>query len=566
MAKMLQFNETALKSILKGVKTLAKAVIVTLGPKGRNVVINKGMGLPLSTKDGVTVAKEIALKDKFENIGAQLVKEASAKTSDVAGDGTTTAIVLAEALFKEGVKNVIAGRNPMGLKRGMDKAVQSLVEALDKLATPVSKPEEIKQIATISANNDPDAGAIISEAMDKVGKDGTITLAEAKGIDTVLDVVEGMQFDKGYLSPYFVTNPEKMTTELSNAHVLITDKKLSTAKDIVPFLEKVMGEKQQPLLIIAEDIDGEALATLVVNKLKAGLPVCAVKAPAFGDRRKAILQDIAALTGATVVSEEIGLDLGEVGAEVLGLVKTVKVGKEETTLVDGQGKEENVQKRVAEIRYELDNTTSDYDRGNLEERLAKLAGGVAVIHVGAATEAEMKEKKARIEDALHATRAAVIGGIVPGGGVALLRVSSVLDHLTLQGDEQVGVDIVRQAVFAPAVAIADNCGKQGNVIAEKILEGKGAFGYNGLTDTFEDLIKAGVIDPVLVTKSALKHASSISSLLITVACMITDKPEPKGAAAGEMPGMGGGMPGMGGMGGMPGMGGMGGMPGMGGMM
>ncbi|MCB1067785.1 MAG: chaperonin GroEL, partial [Simkania sp.] len=453
MAKMLQFNETALKSILKGVKTLAKAVIVTLGPKGRNVVINKGMGIPLSTKDGVTVAKEIALKDKFENIGAQLVKEASSKTSDVAGDGTTTAIVLAEAIFKEGVKNVIAGGNPMSIKRGIDKAVQSIIEALDKLATPVSKPEEINQVATISANNDPDVGTIIAEAMEKVGKDGTITIAEAKGIETVLDVVEGMQFEKGYLSPYFVTNPEKMTTELSNAYVLLTDRKISNAKDIVPILEKVMEGGQRPLLIIAEDVEGEALATLVVNKLKAGLPVCAVKAPAFGDRRKAILQDIAALTGATVVSDEVGLDIQEVGAEVLGFVKTVKVGKEETTLIDGQGAEEVVQKRVAEIRYELENTTSEYDRGNLEDRLAKLAGGVAVIHVGAATEAEMKEKKARVEDALHATRAAVIDGIVPGGGVALLRAISALDHLDLKGDEKTGVEIIRKAAYAPAIAI-----------------------------------------------------------------------------------------------------------------
>lgn len=561
---MLQFNETALKSILKGVKTLAKAVIVTLGPKGRNVVINKGLGLPLSTKDGVTVAKEVALKDKFENIGAQLVKEASSKTSDVAGDGTTTAIVLAEAIFKEGVRNVIAGGNPMGLKRGIDKAVQSLIEALDQLATPVSKPEEIKQVATISANNDTDVGSIIAEAMEKVGKDGTITIAEAKGIETVLDVVEGMQFDKGYLSPYFVTNAEKMTTELSNAHILLTDKKISNAKDLVPILEKVMDQGQRPLLIIAEDIEGEALATLVVNKLKAGLPICAVKAPAFGDRRKAILQDIAALTGATVVSDEVGLDLQEVGAEVLGLAKSIKVGKEETTLIDGQGDEAMVKKRIAEIRYELENCTSDYERGNLEDRLAKLAGGVAVIHVGAATESEMKEKKARVEDALHATRAAVIDGIVPGGGVALLRAISALDHLKLKGDEKIGVDIVRRAAYAPAIAIATNCGKEGNMIAEKILEAEGAFGYNGLTDTFEDLLKAGVIDPVLVTKSALKHASSIASLLITVACMVTDKPEPKSdAPEGGMPG---GMPGMGGMGGMPGMGGMGGMPGMGGMM
>lgn len=556
MAKMMQFNEIALKSILKGVSTLAKTVIVTLGPKGRNVVINKGMGTPLSTKDGVTVAKEIALKDKFENIGAGLVKEASSKTSDVAGDGTTTAIVLAEAIFKEGVKNVIAGANPMSVKRGIDRAVQTMIEELDKLSIPVSKQEEIKQIATISANNDPEVGEMIAQAMQKVGKDGTITIADAKGIEDVLDVVEGMQFDKGYLSPYFVTNGEKMTTELKNGNILITDKKLSNAKELVPILEKVMEKGQKPLLIIAEDIDGEALATLVINKLKGGMPLVAVKAPAFGDRRKAILQDIAILTGATVVSEEIGLNLEEVDLDVLGSAKSIKVSKEETTIIGGNGNHDVVKERVAQIKREIQETTSDYDRGNLEERLAKLAGGVAVINVGAATEAEMKEKKARVEDALHATRAAVIDGIVPGGGVALLRAVKGLETLKLAGDEKVGVDIVRRAAFAPITAIANNCGKEGNMVAEKVYEGKGSFGYNGLTDTYEDLLEAGVVDPVLVTKSALKHASSIASLLITIACMITDKPEPKSQGG---PGAGG----MGGMGGMPGMGGMGGMPGMG---
>ncbi|NGX51444.1 MAG: 60 kDa chaperonin, partial [Chlamydiae bacterium] len=550
MSKMLQFNETALKSILKGVKTLARVVTVTLGPKGRNVMINKGFGSPLSTKDGVTVAKEIALKDKFENIGAQLVKEAASKTSDLAGDGTTTAIVLAAAIFKEGVKNVIAGANPMSVKRGIDKAVQCMVEALDKLSTPVSKSEEIKQVATISSNNDPEVGEMVANAMDKVGKDGTITLADAKGIETVLDVVEGMQFDKGYLSPYFVTNAEKMSVELSNARVLVIDKKVSNAKELVPILEKVMEEGQNPLLIIAEDIDGEALATLVINKLKGGMPLCAVKAPAFGDRRKAVMQDIAILTGATVVTEEVGLSLDEVGLEVLGTVKTIKVGKEETTLVGGEGNPDLVKERIAQIRAEMDETTSDYDRKNLEERLAKLAGGVAVINVGAATETEMKEKKARVEDALHATRAAVVDGIVPGGGVALLRAVKALDNLKLEGDEKIGVAIIRRAAFAPAIAIATNCGKEGNMVAQKVFEAEGAFGYNGLKDCFEDLLKAGVIDPVLVTKSALKHAASIASLLITVACMITDKPEPKKASP---------MDGAGGMGGMPGMGGMGGM-------
>ncbi len=556
MAKLLEFDEKALKSILKGVKTLAKAVIVTLGPKGRNVVINKGFGSPLSTKDGVTVAEEIVLKDKFENIGAQLVKEASSKTSDVAGDGTTTAIVLAEEIYTQGVKSVIAGANPMSLKRGIEQAVTVMCDALSGLATPVSKHEEIMQIATISANNDPAIGQIIAEAMEKVGKDGTVTMAEAKGIETVLEVVEGMQFDKGYLSPYFITNAEKMTSELDNVSILITDQKIASAKQLVPILEKVMEQGQKPFLIIAEDIDGEALATLVVNKLKGGMNVCAVKAPAFGDRRKAILQDLAILTGATVVSEEVGLKLEEVGLEVLGTAKCVKVEKEATTIVDGAGDHQAVTERAAQIRHEITETTSDYDRKNLEDRLAKLSGGVAVINVGAATESEMKEKKARVEDALHATRAAVAEGIVPGGGVALLRALKALDNLKLSGDEATGVDIIRRAAYAPTIAIANNCGKQGNLIAEKVFEKEGAYGYNGLTDEFTDLVKAGVIDPVLVTKSALKNASSISGLLITIACMITDKPEPNKAT----PSMDGGM---GGMPGMGGMGGMGGMPGMG---
>lgn len=553
MAKMLQFNEEALKSILKGVKTLAKAVIVTLGPKGRNVVINKGYGAPLSTKDGVTVAKEIALKDKFENMGAQLVKEASSKTSDVAGDGTTTAIVLAEAIYSFGVKNVIAGANPMSVKRGIDKAVEEMTKALDKLATKISKPEEVKQIATISANNDPEIGSIIAEAMEKVGKDGTITITEAKGLDTTLDVVEGMQFDKGYLSPYFATNAEKMTVEYDNALILITDKKLSNARDLVPILEKAMEKTQRPLLVIADDIEGEALATLVVNKLKGGLPLCAVKAPAFGDRRKAMLEDIAILTGGKVVTEEVGMRLEDVGLEVLGKAKKIKISKEETTIVDGAGDPKKIQERISQLRAEITNCTSDYDREKLEERLAKLVGGVAVINVGAATEAELKEKKARVEDALHATRAAVAEGIVPGGGVALLRAVKSLDKLKLTSDEQIGVEIIREAAYTPAMAIANNCGKPGNLIAEKIFEKEGAWGYNGLTDTFGDLLKEGVIDPVLVTKSALINAASIAGLLITIAAMITEKPKPKSKAAMPMEGMGG----MGGMG--MGMGGMGGM-------
>lgn len=559
MSKMLQFNEEALKSLLKGVKTLAKTVKVTLGPKGRNVVINKGFGSPLSTKDGVTVAKEVALKDKFENMGAQIVKEVASKTSDTAGDGTTTAIVLAEAIFTAGVKNVAAGANPMEIKRGIDKAVDAILNGLNGIAAPINTSNEVKQIATISANNDGEIGQIIATAMDKVGKDGIITVADAKGIDTVLDVVEGMQFDKGYVSPYFITNPENMTVEFSNPLIFITDKKISNAKDLVPLLEKAMEKGPRPFLIIADDVDGEALATLVLNKLKAGLPVCAVKAPGFGDRRKAMLQDIAVLTGATVVSEDVGLRIEEVGPEVLGRAKTVKVSKEDTTIIDGAGDPNFIKERVSQIKAELANpSTSKYDKEKLEERLAKLVGGVAVINVGAATETEMKEKKARVEDALHATRAAVAEGIVPGGGVALLRAVKSLDKLKLSGDEAIGASIIRQACFAPATDIANNCGKQGNLIAEKIYEAQGAMGYNGLTDEFVDLIKAGVIDPVLVTKSALINAASVASLLLTTAAMITEKPQPK-AKAGAVPGMDGmGGMGMGGMGGM-GMGGMGGM-------
>lgn len=545
MSKMLQFNQEALKSVLKGVKTLAKAVIVTLGPKGRNVVINRGYGSPLSTKDGVTVAKEIVLKNKFENMGAQLVKEASSKTSDVAGDGTTTAIVLAEAIYTEGVKSVIAGANPVSVKRGIDKATAELCKALDELATKISKPEEIQQIGTISGNNDPEIGRIIAEAMEKVGKDGTITIAEAKGIDTTLDIVEGMQFDKGYLSPYFITNPEKMTAELDNALILITDQKISSIKEIVPLLEKVMEKGQRPLLIIADDIDGEALATLVVNKIKAGLPLCAVKAPAFGDRRKAVLQDIAVLTGATVISEEVGLSLDHAELSMLGRAKKIKVGKEDTTIIDGAGDSKEIQKRIQEVRGEIAASTSDYDIEKLEERLAKLAGGVAVINVGAATEAELKEKKARVDDALHATRAAVSDGIVPGGGVALLRAVKALEGFVLTGEEQIGVEVVRKAAFAPATAIANNCGEQGNLIAEKIYERQGAWGFNGLTGEFADLSKDGVLDPVLVTKSALINAASVAGILLTVAAMITDKPQPKSKTpAPSMDGMGG----MGGMG------------------
>lgn len=554
MSKMLKFDDAALKAILSGVKTLAKAVIVTLGPKGRNVVIKKDFGAPLSTKDGVTVAKEIVLKDKFENMGAQLVKEASSKTCDVAGDGTTTAIVLAEAILAEGVKNVVAGSNPMSVKRGIEKAVDCVIASLDKLATQVSKHEEIEQVATISANNDKEIGELIAKAMQKVGKDGTITIAEAKSIETTLDVVEGMQFDKGYLSPYFVTNAEKMSADLQDARVIITDKKISSAKELVPILEKAMEQSQKPILLIAEDIDGEALATLVVNKLKAGLNVCAVKAPGFGERRKEMLEDIAVLTGATVISAEVGLDFEQVGPEFFGRAKNIKVTKEETTIVDGLGQSDLIKSRVESLRQQIAKSTSTYDKEKLEERLAKLSGGVGVIYVGAPTEAELKEKKARVEDALHATRAAVSQGIVPGGGVALIRAMKSLESLNLAIDEAVGVDIVAQACMAPAVAIANNCGEKGFVIAEKIAQNQGAFGYNGLTNVFEDLIKAGVIDPVMVTKNALKNGASVASMLITVAAMITDKPEPKKKEA-----MHPGMDPMAGMGGMGGYGGMGGM-------
>lgn len=549
MAKMFQFKQDALKSIHRGISQLAKAVIVTLGPKGRNVVIKKSFGSPLSTKDGVTVAKEVSLKDKFENIGAQLVKEVASKTSDTAGDGTTTAIVLAEAIYTAGVKNVIAGCNPMSLKRGMDKAVAKMAQALTNLSSPVKTHEEIRQIATISANNDEEIGQIIADAMQKVGKDGIITVDEAKGVETVLDVAEGMQFDKGFLSPYFITNPQNMSVELDNPYILLVDKKISSAKELVPILEKVVQKGSRPILIIAEEVDSEALATLVVNKLKGGLPVCAVKSPAFGDRRKAMLEDMACVTGATVVSEETGLHLDGIGLEVLGRAKKIKVTKDSTTLIDGSGDSSRIKAREVQIRGEIANSTSDYDREKLESRLASLVGGVAVIKIGAATETEMKEKKARVEDALHATRAAVSEGIVPGGGVALLRAVRSLDDLKLVGDEAVGAKIIYDVAFAPAAAIANNCGKQGNLIAEKIFESKDKnWGYNGLTDKFEDLLKAGVIDPVMVTISALKYASSVVGLLLTTAVMITDVPKPKEPASP----MGGGMD-MGGMGGMGGM-------------
>jgi len=561
MSKLLNFKEDSLKSLLKGVRTLARAVKVTLGPKGRNVVIEKGFGIPLSTKDGVTVAKEIALKDPFENMGAQLVKEVASQTADNAGDGTTTAIVLAEAILNTAVKSVSAGANPMSVKKGIDKAVKTLVVELEKLATPINSEEEVKQIATISANNDPEIGSIIAEAMEKVGKDGIITVGESNTLDTTLDVVEGMQFDHGYLSPYFVTNAENMSVEFQNARILLVDKKISSAKELVPFLEKANKGGAFPLLIIAEDIDSEALATLVVNKVKAGLAVCAVKAPGFGDRRKASLHDIAALTGAKVISDELGMKIEDADPSHLGQAKTIKISKDDTTIIDGAGDLEEIDDRVAQIRSELDKATSKYDKEKLEERLAKLAGGVAIVNIGAATETEMKEKKARVEDALHATRAAVHEGIVPGGGVALIRASKALEKLDDEDDDiRTGIRIVLEAIRAPLTEIANNCGKAGNLICEKVMESDGTHGYNALNDTFGDMLKEGVIDPVRVTKQALGNAASIAGLLITTACMITEeKKEPVGVP--DMGGMGGmpGMGGMGGMGGMPGMGGMGGM-------
>jgi len=553
MSKILQFNEDVMKSLLKGAKTLAKAVIVTLGPKGRNVIIAKSFGAPSSTKDGVTVAKEINLKNKFENVGAQLVKGAASKAGDVAGDGTTTAIVLADSILSEGAKHVAAGVDPMKLKSGIDMAVKALTESLDAMATPVRTPEEIYQIATISSNNDSESGRIIAEAMQKVGKDGIVTIGETKGTETTLKVEEGMQFDKGYLSPYFLTNAEKMSVELENSFLLITDKKFVSAKTLVPILEAVAAQKSKSLLIIAEDVEAEALATLVVNKVKGGLAVCAVKAPGFGARRKEILQDIAVLTGATLISEEFGDSLEDINISMLGSAKNIRITKDSTTIISGDGKKQAVEKRAAQIKFEIEESTSDYDREKLEERLANLVGGVAVIHVGAATEAEANEKKARIEDALHATRAAIAQGIVPGGGVALIRAAKALDALKPEGEEAFGVAIMRRAAFAPAIAIAENCGKNGEWVAEKIAEQTGAWGYNGLTDQFSDLIADGVIDPVFVTKSAITYAASVVYMMLSVSVIITDKPESKKSAAmagGGDPSMDMGMGGMGGMGGM----------------
>jgi len=520
-AKELHFNTDARAALKRGVDQLAEAVKVTLGPKGRNVVIDKKFGAPTVTKDGVTVAKEIELSDALENMGAQMVKEVATKTSDNAGDGTTTATVLAQAIFREGLKNVTAGVNPMALKRGIDKAVSAITEELKRISVPTSGKKEIAQVGAISANNDSEIGDLIADAMEKVGKDGVITVEEAKGLETTLETVDGMQFDRGYLSPYFVTDPDKMEASLDDALILIHDKKISSMKDLLPVLEKV-AQAGRPLLIIAEDVEGEALATLVVNKLRGTLRVAAVKAPGFGDRRKAMLQDIATLTAGNVISDEVGFKLENAVLTDLGRAKRITIDKDNTTLIDGAGTQDGIQGRIKEIRSAIDKSTSDYDKEKLQERLAKLSGGVAVINVGAATEAEMKEKKARVEDALHATRAAVEEGIVPGGGVALVRAQRALDTLKLSdSDEQIGVQIIRRAVEEPLRMIVQNAGAEGSIVLEKVRSNaSNTYGYNALTDTYEDLVQAGVIDPTKVTRTALQNAASISGLLLTTEALI----------------------------------------------
>ena len=541
MAKQLIFSDEARRSVLEGASLLAKAVKVTLGPKGRNVVIDKKYGAPAVTKDGVTVAKEIELKDAYANMGAQMVKDVASKTNDVAGDGTTTATVLAEAIYREGLKNVTAGANPMELKRGIDKAVAAVTDELTKMSKKVSSREQIAQVATISANGDSTIGDIIADAMDKVGKDGTITVEEAKAMETTLDVVEGMQFDKGYISPYFVTDAEAMEAVLEDCYILINEKKISNLNDMLPVLQAVAKEGKQ-LLIIAEDVEGEALSTLVINKMRGSLNVCAVKAPGFGDRRKAMLQDIAILTGGTCITEDLGIKLENVTTKELGKAKRVTIDKENTTIVEGAGKASAIQGRVAQIKREIVETTSDYDREKLQERLAKLAGGVAVIKIGAATEVEMKEKKDRVDDALHATRAAVEEGIVAGGGVALIRASKAVADLKLAGDEAIGADIVVRAVAEPLRQIAANGGYEGSVVVQKVISLKGAEGFNAATGEYCDMLKAGIIDPKKVSRSALQNAASIAGLMLTTECLITDIKEEKEPA----------MP-AGGMGGMPGM-------------
>jgi chaperonin GroEL len=547
-AKQLLFDEAARQAILRGVSKLSKAVVATLGPKGRNVVIDKKFGSPTVTKDGVTVAKEIELEDPYENMGAQMVREVASKTSDIAGDGTTTATVLAEAIYREGLKFVTAGANPIGIQRGINKAVEAAVEQLGKISKKVKDKEEIKQVAAVSANWDFEIADKIADAMDKVGKDGTITVEEAKSIETTLDVVEGMQFDKGYLSPYFVTNAETMEVKMEDPYILIFEKKISNLKDLLPLLEKA-ARSGKPFLIIAEEVEGEALATLVVNKLRGTLNVCAVKSPGFGDRRKAMLEDIAVLTGGKFITEDLGIKLETVELADLGRAKTVIIDKENTTIVEGSGKNSDIQGRVNQIRRQIEETTSDYDREKLQERLAKLAGGVAVINVGAATESEMKEKKMRVEDALHATRAAVEEGIVAGGGVALIRCIPAIDGVKgANEDETIGISIVKRAVEAPLRSLAANAGEEGSVIVDKVKKAKGNEGYNVATGNYEDLVKAGVVDPKKVTRSALQNAASIAGLLLTTECLITDLPEKEKAPAGGG-GHGGGMGDMGGMGG-----------------
>jgi chaperonin GroEL len=549
-AKQLMFDDEARRAILCGVDKLANAVKVTLGPKGRNVVLDKKWGAPTITKDGVTVAKEVELKDPYENMGAQMVKEVASKTSDVAGDGTTTATVLAQAIIREGMRNVTAGSNPMALKRGIDKAVEAVIEEIKKISKPTTGKKEIAQVATISANNDKQIGTLIADAMEKVGKDGVITVEEAKGMETTLDVVEGMQFDRGYISPYFVTDPTRMEVVIENPYILLHEKKVSVLKDLLPLLEQV-AKLGRPLLIIAEEVDGEALAALVVNKLRGVLNACAVKAPGFGDRRKEMLQDIATLTGGTVLSEELGIKLENIKLEDLGSAKKVLVDKDKTTLIEGSGKSKAVDARIKQIRTQIEDTTSDYDREKLQERLAKLSGGVAVIKVGAPTEVAMKEKKARVEDALNATRAAVEEGIVPGGGVVLLRALPALDKVRATGDEKVGVDIVRRALEEPIRQIVENAGVEGSIVVQKVREGSGSFGFNAETEQYEDLLAAGILDPTKVTRVALQHAASIAGLMVTTVCLITEIPEKEKAPA--MPPGGGGMGDMGGMGGMGGM-------------
>src|SRR5882724_8849916 len=540
-AKQLLFDENARQKILRGVEVLSRAVKVTLGPKGRNVVIDKKFGSPTVTKDGVTVAKEVELPDPYENIGAQMVKEVASKTSDSAGDGTTTATVLAEGIYREGLKSVTAGSNPVYLKRGIDKAVETAVAELARISKKVNDREEIRQVATVSANGDKTIGNIIADAMDKVGKDGTITVEEAKSIETTLDVVEGMQFDKGYLSPYFVTNAETMEVVLEDAYILIHEKKISSLKDMLPLLEKT-AKIGKPLLIIAEEVEGEALATIVVNKLRGTIQVAAVKAPGYGDRRKAMLEDVAVLTNGRAVTEDLGIKLESIKLEDLGQAKKVTIDKDNTTIIEGAGNSAAIEGRVKQLRAQVEDTSSDYDREKLQERLAKLVGGVAIIKVGAATETEMKEKKARVEDAMHATKAAVEEGIVPGGGVALIRASKVLDGLKLGGDQQIGVNIIRRAIEEPMRWIATNAGHEGSIVVQRVREMKESEGFNALTDTYEDLVKAGVIDPAKVVRSALQNSSSIASLLLTTEALICDIPEEKKDAPG-----GGGPGGMGGM-------------------